>query len=292
MYAFASLLTNDAAKRQAYLDAVSQYADFALGLNPLGRSFVTGLGADVVQSPTHLDSYFTKAGLSDGVSSEHVGKPIGNVPGIVVFGPTEGRSGAAYQTAVSNKVYPRWESLPGLRRWADGWSLINGNEFSTWETMVWNVAMHGFLYDAGKDPNARLLPGECTGSAPAAQTRQLACPAGQAGGIARERRASCVGSGWIVGSWQTVADSCSAPPASAQCTVGSNGSILLARLPAKLVCVQRVDTGAQQRVAEGKAAFAAPPAAPGVTVYGFSGINQYGACVDKVTQMSCAAAKR
>ncbi|QNA99901.1 glycoside hydrolase family 9 protein [Massilia sp. Se16.2.3] len=201
MYAFASLLTNDAAKRQAYLDAVSQYADFALGLNPLGRSFVTGLGADVVQSPTHLDSYFTKAGLSDGVSSEHVGKPIGNVPGIVVFGPTEGRSGAAYQTAVSNKVYPRWESLPGLRRWADGWSLINGNEFSTWETMVWNVAMHGFLYDAGKDPNARLLPGECTGSAPAAQTRQLACPAGQAGGIAQNGvpAASAAAGSWAAG---------------------------------------------------------------------------------------------
>lgn len=66
VYAFASLFAANAAKKQAYINAVSQYADFSLGLNPLGRSFVTGLGTDTPQSPAHLDSYFTKYGIDDG----------------------------------------------------------------------------------------------------------------------------------------------------------------------------------------------------------------------------------
>jgi endoglucanase len=154
VYAFASLLSRDAAKKQRYINAVSQYADYALGLNPLGMSYYTGLGTDQPVSPLQLDSFFTKYGLSDGITSEHVGKPIGNVPGILVYGPTEGRSGAPYQRAVSDKLYPEWDKLPAQRRFADGWSLVNSNEFTVWETIVWNVVMHGFLFDAGsaEDP--------------------------------------------------------------------------------------------------------------------------------------------
>jgi len=152
VYAFASLLTPDASKKQAYLNAVSQYADYSLGLNPLGVSFYTGLGTDQPRSSAHLDSYFTKYGASDGITSDHVDHPIGNVPGILLYGPADGRSGAAYQMVVSDQLYPAFEALPAERRWADGWSLINGCEFSTWETIVWNVAMEGFLYDASADP--------------------------------------------------------------------------------------------------------------------------------------------
>ncbi|MDQ1815948.1 glycoside hydrolase family 9 protein [Massilia sp. CCM 9210] len=213
VYAFASLFATDGVKKQAYINAVSQYADFSLGLNPLGRSFVTGLGTDTPQSPAHLDSYFTKYGLADGAGGDPHVKAIGNVPGIVVYGPTEGRSGAAYQTAVSNKLYPAWDKLPGLRRWGDGWSLINSNEFSTWETMVWNAAMHGFLYNASQDPEATSTPAECDG-ATCAETKPNAC------------------------------------------------------------------------VIE-PARFATPRAAPGTRVYGFSGINSYGACTTKVAQLSC-----
>ena len=149
VYAFASLFTTDPARKQRYTNAVSQYADYALGLNPLGMSYYTGLGTDQPVSPLHLDSFFTKYGLSDGVTAEHVRKPIGNVPGILVYGPTEGRSGTPYQRAVSDKLYPEWDRLPAQRRYADGWSLVNCNEFTVWETIVWNVVMHGFLFDAG-----------------------------------------------------------------------------------------------------------------------------------------------
>ncbi len=148
VYAFATLFAADAAKKQRYINAVSQYADYALGLNPMGLSYYTGLGTDQPISPLQLDSYFTKLGLADGITNEHLNKPLGNVPGILIYGPTEGRSGAPYQLAVSDKLYPTWDNLPAQRHYAQGWSLINSNEFTVWETMVWNIAMHGFLYDA------------------------------------------------------------------------------------------------------------------------------------------------
>lgn len=54
-----------------------------------------------------------------------------------------------------------------------------------------------------------------------------------------------------------------------------------------IVCVQRTDNWAQQRVVNGKARFAAPRAASGTRVYGFSGVNSYGACTTKVAQLTC-----
>ncbi|MDQ1924289.1 glycoside hydrolase family 9 protein [Massilia pseudoviolaceinigra] len=245
VYAFASLFAANAGKKQAYINAVSQYADFSLGLNPLGRSFVTGLGTDTPQSPAHLDSYFTKYGLADGAGANPHVKAIGNVPGIVVYGPTEGRSGAAYQTAVSNKLYPAWDKLPGLRRWGDGWSLINSNEFSTWETMVWNAAMHGFLYNASQDPEATSIAPDCDGAT---------CP-------------------------PTKPNACVIEP--------TTGALVLSGLATNIVCVQRTDNWAQQPVVNGKARFATPRAVPGTRVYGFSGMNSYGACTTKVVQLTC-----
>ena len=142
VYCFSHRLTNDPAKKQKYFNAVSQYADYALGVNPLGMSYTTGLGTVQPMSPCHLDSYST------------IKKGLGPVPGIVIYGPCVGRSGMTYQRAVSDKLYPAWDNLPQLRRWGDGWSLINGNEFTCHETQVWNTVMHGFLYNAGKDPDA------------------------------------------------------------------------------------------------------------------------------------------
>jgi endoglucanase len=150
VWMYGSLFTTDPVKKQNYINAVCQYADFSLGLNPMGMSYYTGLGVDQPNSPLDCNSYFTKYGLSDGVTADthrdSAGNPIGNVPGILVYGPTEGRSGLDYETAVSNKLYPAWDNLPPQRRYAHGWSLIHGNEFTVSETMTWNVVMYAFLY--------------------------------------------------------------------------------------------------------------------------------------------------
>ena len=134
VYAFAYRLETDLQQRNRYLGVLSQFGDYALGLNPLGQSYVTGLGAAQPQSPLHLDSWFTKSDLG-----------LGNVPGLLIYGPSEERSDADYQRVVSDAVYPSWEELPLQCRWADGWSLVNNNEFTVWETMVWNICLYGVL---------------------------------------------------------------------------------------------------------------------------------------------------
>ncbi len=152
VYCFAWLLTDDTQKKQNYYNAIGALSDYSLGLNPLGQSYVTGLGTVQPVSPLHADSYYTKYGKGD-----HDGDPIGNVPGIVVYGPTEGRSGAEYQLNISDKIYPVWDSIAPQRRWSDGWALVNGNEFTTWETIVWNNCMFGFLYNAGESGNEGVI---------------------------------------------------------------------------------------------------------------------------------------
>ena len=160
MYAY---LFDTGANKQRDLNIVSRYADYALGLNPLGMTFYTGLkeffvdagpafaglGQDEPQSPCHQDSYFTNHKLGD-----HAGDPvsIGNVPGILVYGPSVETGGSFYETAIANQIYPDFGTLPVERRWGDGWSIIALNEFATWENMIWNVPMFGFLYDAGGTP--------------------------------------------------------------------------------------------------------------------------------------------
>jgi endoglucanase len=134
VYAFAYRMESDAEKKQALFDILCQYGDYSLGLNPLGKSFVTGLGTNQVQSPLHLDSWFTKTELG-----------LGNVPGILVYGPSEERSGADYQRLLSNTLFPAWDDLPLQRRWTDGWSLVNNNEFTVWETLVWNICLYGVI---------------------------------------------------------------------------------------------------------------------------------------------------
>ena len=133
VHAFAFRLAKSEEEREKQFAILTQYADYALGLNPLGVSFVTGLGSEQPNSPLHLDSW------------PAIEKGLPPVPGIVLYGPTSGRSGAAYQLAVSDTLYPVWEEQPQQRRWADGWSLVNNNEFTIWETMVWNIAMYGAM---------------------------------------------------------------------------------------------------------------------------------------------------
>ncbi len=144
--AFMIKLSENQADKQRYVNIVSQFSDYSLGLNPLGQSYVTGLGTRQVQSPLHLDSWFTKMGLTPDGGPQPT---LGNVPGIVIYGPTYTRSGVAYQTLITDQLYPAWDDQPGQRRWADGWSAVNNNEFTTWETQVWNTCMFGALYNAG-----------------------------------------------------------------------------------------------------------------------------------------------
>jgi endoglucanase len=199
-----SLFATDPAVKQRDLDVVSQGADWLLGENALGLSMVTGMGTDQLSSPLHLDSYYTKYGASDGITSEHLGHPIGNVPGLVVYGPTEGRANVYFQFAATNKSWPVWDSLPVLRRYTRPWNAVANNEFTIHETQGWVYAMYGVLYNASADPNAVMTPGDLPAVNPPPNPCSSASPLVQY----QQRSYQCSGGSWTPGPWQPVVPTC------------------------------------------------------------------------------------
>lgn len=137
-YAEPLLLAYRLTKEQRYLDAASQLADYTLGLNPAGKSYVTRLGANSPHNPLHTDSYFTAL------------RGIGAVPGITVYGPVDDPSVVEYEARVYEKVYPKYRTLPRERRYTEGWSFVGQQEFTTWETVALNACMYSVLAPAAR----------------------------------------------------------------------------------------------------------------------------------------------
>ena len=69
-YAYPCLLQWSLTKEQKYIDAVSQLMDYAQGLNPLGKCYMTGTGFNRVHNPHDRESAYTKrrAGAAPGDS--------------------------------------------------------------------------------------------------------------------------------------------------------------------------------------------------------------------------------
>jgi endoglucanase len=128
-----------------YRQAAMRLADWALGANPLGRCFTTGLGASPPTSPLHLDSY------------AHMRTPLGPAPGIVIYGITEPPGAGPYVKAVTQHLYPPMEQRPPAMRFTDGWSVVIQNEFTVWETMAPNAFLHACLAPA-KPIKGRAMP--------------------------------------------------------------------------------------------------------------------------------------
>jgi endoglucanase len=128
-----------------YLDGARRLADWVLGANPLGRCFTSGLGTYPPLNPLQLDSYF------------HIQEGRGPVPGLVIYGVTEPPGAAPYIRAVTQHLYPAMAQLPPARRFTDGWSVVEQNEFTVWETLAPNAFLHACL--APDSPRkGRLLP--------------------------------------------------------------------------------------------------------------------------------------
>lgn len=130
-YAAAPLLQWKLSGEQNYFDAASQLMDYKMGLNPLGISYVTGLGSHQVHNIHDRESAYT----------ESLG--WGSKPGITAFGPgvTGRRSNA--------KVIPAVGDLPKERQYVDDRAIINFNEFTIFETMHYD-ALYTILSGGGK----------------------------------------------------------------------------------------------------------------------------------------------
>ncbi|MFC1650279.1 glycoside hydrolase family 9 protein [Candidatus Latescibacterota bacterium] len=139
-YACAPMLQWSLTKEQGYIDAASELMDWKLGLNPIGISYVTGLGFHQVHNPHDRESAYT------------INKGWGPKPGITVFGPgVTGRSRNA-------QVIPPLGELAKERQYIDDLGIISFNEFTIFETLthdaLYTVLAQGGKWD-GSDPFAQ-----------------------------------------------------------------------------------------------------------------------------------------
>ncbi len=137
-------LTEEA--RQRYFDALSVSADYALGANPWGRTYLTGLGTDSPNEPLHNDSLaFLKEGMPP-------------VPGIPIYGPIRSIPGASYYDPVEAALYPRFDMRPPGRRVIDSRTAVVSSEFTIWENQAPFTELFGALLGAGMEPPSTWLP--------------------------------------------------------------------------------------------------------------------------------------
>ena len=130
-YACASMLQWRLTKEQSYLDAASELMDWKLGLNPMGISYVTGLGFHQVHNPHDRESAYT------------INKGWGPKPGITVFGP--GVTGRNRDV----QVIPAINELAKERQYVDDRGIISFNEFTIFETLA-HDALYTVLAGGGK----------------------------------------------------------------------------------------------------------------------------------------------
>jgi len=128
-------LSND----QAYFDAASELMDYKLGLNPMGISFVTGLGFHQVLNIHDRESAYTKS------------LGWGSKPGITVFGPglAPRESVNAPNRRANAGVIPGYDELPKERLFTDILAIINFTEFTIFESLHYD-ALYTILAGGGK----------------------------------------------------------------------------------------------------------------------------------------------
>ncbi len=136
-YACAPLLQWKLSGEQPYFDAASELMDWKLGLNPLGISYVTGVGFHQVHNLHDRESAYTAS------------KGWGLKPGITAFGPgVLGRRNRA-------KSLPAIGELPKERQFTDDRRIISFTEFTIFETLhydaFYTILAGGGVWN-GKDP--------------------------------------------------------------------------------------------------------------------------------------------
>jgi endoglucanase len=130
-YAAAPLLQWKLSGDQSYFDAASELMDYKTGLNPIGISYVTGLGSHQVNNVHDRESAYTAS------------RGWGSKPGITVFGP--GIPGWNRNV----RVIPPVNELPKERQFVDDREIISFNEFTIFETMHYD-ALYTILAGGGK----------------------------------------------------------------------------------------------------------------------------------------------
>ncbi len=131
-YSFPVLMQWRLNGEQKYIDAVSQMMDYALGINPLGKCFMTGLGFNRVHNPHDRESAYT------------IEQGWGPRPGILIFGPgLVTNSGQCYPSIVRNET-------PRERIYIDNRDAISQSEFTIYQSLCFSAAIYPVLAAGGK----------------------------------------------------------------------------------------------------------------------------------------------
>jgi len=136
------------AQRQRAFDALSLAADYVLGANPLGMTFITGLGSRRPLHPLHLDSLVW------------VHRGQGAVPGIPVYGPVQSLPGAEYYLPGKTSFYPAFERHPAMLRYADIHTFVVTNEFGVWDCQAPLTELFALLVRPGLPVPRSWQPGQ------------------------------------------------------------------------------------------------------------------------------------
>ena len=113
--------------KQEYIDVVSQMMDYALGLNPLGKCFMTTLGYNQVHWPHDRESAYT------------IEQGWGPRPGILVFGP-----GNYVRNYPSYPVISR-NSTPRERAYIDILDNYQNNEYTIYQSLCFPSVVYPIL---------------------------------------------------------------------------------------------------------------------------------------------------
>jgi endoglucanase len=128
-YAYPCLLYWSLTKEQKYIDAASQLMDYAQGLNPIGKCYMTGIGFNRVHNPHDRESAYTKR------------MGWGPRPGILVFGPGGTGSGVSV---------PAVNGLARERKYIDNLGSIQWSEFTIYQSLCFPSAVYPVLGQGGK----------------------------------------------------------------------------------------------------------------------------------------------
>ncbi len=139
-YTFPIVLMWKLTGNQDYIDAVSQMMDYALGLNPLGKCYMTTLGFNQVHWPHDRESAYT------------IEQGWGPRPGILVFGAGNYvRNYPSYPTISRN-------TTPRERAYIDILDNYQNNEYTIYQSLcfpsvVYPILANGCTWKPGtKDP--------------------------------------------------------------------------------------------------------------------------------------------
>ena len=126
-YAYPMMLYWKLSGEDKYIDGVSQLMDYALGLNPLGKCFMTSVGFNQVHHPHDRETEYTNHEMHWGIR-----------PGILVFGPGLNTN--------AGKTYPAFDrSTPRERIYIDNLSAISQSEFTIYQSLCFPANIYPIL---------------------------------------------------------------------------------------------------------------------------------------------------